>query len=88
MPVFLDRQMDAPYGHADRWYMEGPFVTDGSPDLGFQYPYTPREVYQKGIAMTQQYCKQQYGKRFEQLDGNTQDSVLQGLEANDIDFAA
>lgn len=88
VPIFLDRQMDSPYGHAERWYMEGPFDLDGSPDLGFQYPYSPREVYQKGIAMTQQYCRQEHGKRFEQLDGDTQDTVLKGLEANDIDFAS
>ncbi|GHB34113.1 gluconate 2-dehydrogenase subunit 3 family protein [Salinicola rhizosphaerae] len=88
VPVFIDRQMDSPYGHAERWYMEGPYVLDGSPDLGFQYPYTPRDVYQKGIAMTQQYCQQQHGKRFDQLDADTQDSVLKALEANDIDFAS
>lgn len=86
VPVFIDRQMDSSYGHAERWYMEGPFVLDGSPDLGFQYPYTPRDVYQKGIAMTQQYCQQQYDKRFEQLDNDTQVEVLEALEANDIDF--
>ncbi|WP_445621289.1 gluconate 2-dehydrogenase subunit 3 family protein [Kushneria sp. Sum13] len=87
VPVFIDRQMDSPYGHAERWYMQGPFVLDGSPDLGFQYPYTPRDVYQKGIAMTQAYCQQQYGKRFEALDNDTRDTVLKALEANDIDFA-
>ncbi|WP_204352697.1 gluconate 2-dehydrogenase subunit 3 family protein [Salinicola halophilus] len=88
VPIFIDGQMDSPYGHAERWYMEGPYVLDGSPDLGFQYPYTPREVYQKGIAMTQAYCQQQHGKRFEQLDGDAQDRVLQALEANDVDFAS
>ncbi|REC96623.1 gluconate 2-dehydrogenase subunit 3 family protein [Kushneria indalinina] len=87
VPVFIDRQMDAPYGHAERWYMEGPFVA-GSSDLGFQYPYTPREVYQRGIALTQRWCQQHHDARFESLEADTRDQVLSALEQGEVDFAA
>ncbi|GHC31683.1 hypothetical protein GCM10010082_27410 [Kushneria pakistanensis] len=87
VPVFIDRQLDGDYGHATDWYMEGPFVA-GSPDLGFQYPYTPREVYQRGIALTQRWCQQTHGASFDALDAQTRDQVLSDLEKGNIDFAA
>jgi gluconate 2-dehydrogenase gamma chain len=50
VPIFIDRQMDMPYGHGAYFYMQGPFHIDAPPTLGYQLQYTPRELYRLGIA--------------------------------------
>ncbi len=34
VPEFIDRQMDAVFGHAAIWYMQGPFV-ESAPEFGY-----------------------------------------------------
>jgi hypothetical protein len=36
VPVFIDRQLDLPYGHGAYFYMQGPFHPDAHPTLGYQ----------------------------------------------------
>jgi gluconate 2-dehydrogenase gamma chain len=48
VPEFIDREMDGAFGHAAKWYMQGPFAS-GPPELGYQSPLTPRAVYRAGI---------------------------------------
>src|SRR5579871_2862076 len=50
VPEFIDRQMEAPYGHGAYFYMQGPFHPDAAPTLGYQLQYAPREIYRVGIA--------------------------------------
>ena len=52
VPEFIDRQMEAPYGHGAYFYMQGPFHPDAAPTLGYQLQYTPREIDRDGIADT------------------------------------
>jgi len=42
VPEFIDRQMEAPYGHGAYFYMPGPFHPDAAPTLGYQLQYAPR----------------------------------------------
>ncbi|KAF1046009.1 gluconate 2-dehydrogenase subunit 3 family protein [Xylophilus sp.] len=87
VPEFIDRQMDAAFGHAAIWYMQGPFV-DSPPEFGYQGKLPPRDVYRAGIAATDGWCRQQFGgKRFAQLDADQQDEVLRGLESGKIALA-
>lgn len=83
---FIDRQMDAVFGHAAIWYMQGPFV-ESPPEFGYQGKLAPRDVYRAGIAATDAHCKTTLaGKTFAALDSSKQDAVLKGLESGDIKF--
>lgn len=86
VPEFIDRQMDAVFGHAAIWYMQGPFV-ESAPEFGYQGRLAPRDVYRAGIAALDMHCKRNYSDQsFAQLDAAKQDSVLKGLESGDIKF--
>jgi gluconate 2-dehydrogenase gamma chain len=81
---FIDRQMDLPYGHGAYAYMQGPFVPESHPTLGYQLRYTPRELYRLGIAGADAACERDFGKRFADLGPSEQDKVLGGLEGNSL----
>ncbi len=85
VPVFIDRQMQTPYGEGGLWYMQGPFHTNESPQLGYQLKFTPRETYRTGIADVQQYCRDTFdGKPFQSLTEEEQIGVLTDLEKGRI----
>ena len=84
VPEFIDRQMEAPYGHGAYFYMHGPFLTDLSPTLGYQLRYTPRELYRSGIASVDAACRQANGKVFAELTAADQDAFLTALEHNTV----
>lgn len=82
---YIDGQLAGGYGRGERWYMQGPFVTDKGPDFGYQIPQTPAQVYRLGIAAADAHCAAAYqGKRFAALPPETQDAVLQGLEEGKV----
>ncbi|RZA05106.1 MAG: gluconate 2-dehydrogenase subunit 3 family protein, partial [Proteobacteria bacterium] len=39
---FIDRQMNTPYATGALWYMQGPFVTDAAPQMGYQLQLVPQ----------------------------------------------
>jgi gluconate 2-dehydrogenase gamma chain len=84
VPVFIDRQMDLPYGHGAYFYMQGPFHTDAPPSLGYQLQYTPREVYRLGIAAADSACKQAKGQVFSNLPHLDQEQFLTSLERGNV----
>ena len=80
VPEFIDREMEGAFGHGANWYMQGPFAS-GTPELGYQSPLTPREVYRAGIAAVDAHCRRQFSnKPFSELPTAQQDSVLASLE--------
>lgn len=83
VPVFIDRQMEQPYGYGQLWYMQPPFA-EAIPELGYQSSLVPRETYRRGIAAVDRYCQQQYHADFADLTAAQQDEVLTGLEAGRI----
>lgn len=84
VPEFLDRQMDAIFGTAALWYMQGPFVAS-APEFGYQDQLPPRDVYRAGIAAVDRYCEAHFGaKTFALLEGAAQDQLLHGLESGVI----
>ena len=92
VPVFLDRQMQLPYGHGAYWYMQGPFHPEVAATLGYQMRMAPRELYRAGIAAVERAARQAYGKAFAELDAAKRDAVLtladQGKLAHDADVGA
>jgi gluconate 2-dehydrogenase gamma chain len=86
VPEFIDRQMDAVFGHAAIWYMQSPFVS-AKPEFGYQAALAPRDVYRAGIAAADSYCKKTFsGKTFAQLDAANQDATLKLAEAGTLQF--
>jgi len=81
VPEFIDRQMEAPYGHGAFWYMRGPFKTDGEPTLGYQLRLTPRQLYRAAIAAIDDWCSKTHGAVFASLDEPTREAVLHQLES-------
>jgi gluconate 2-dehydrogenase gamma chain len=79
VPYFIDRLLTTEYGSGARFYNQGPFGPTTALQ-GYQLPLTPPEVYRVGIAATNRYCEQKYGKRFAQLEAARQDEVLTGLQ--------
>lgn len=82
VPVFIDRQLAGAYGIAADWYMEGPFDPAANPQLGFQSPLTPAEIYRQGIALFDGWCRQALGSPFAALAPERQDQALKLLEKN------
>jgi gluconate 2-dehydrogenase gamma chain len=87
VPVFLDRQLDSPYGYGAFAYMQGPFLTNLPPQLGYQLSYAPRELYQLGIAASDTQCRQLHGHSFFQLETAQQDDYLSKLERGLVQLA-
>jgi len=84
--VFIDRQLKGPYGSSEGLYMLGPF-TKGTKEQGPQSPVTPAELYRKGLAGLEKYCKANNGgKTFVQLSADQQDDVLKKIEAGEVKF--
>ena len=86
VPVFIDRQMETPYGHGKLWYMQGPFHPDESPDMGYQMNLNPRQIYRHGIAETNGYCVKHHDKAFADLSTDLQVEVLKALDAGAPQF--
>ncbi|POF62212.1 gluconate 2-dehydrogenase [Novacetimonas maltaceti] len=86
VPRFIDLQMDTPYGRGEMWYMHAPFV-EGPPNLGYQLPYPPREVYRRGIAGANAWCLHNDGADFAALSPERQDEVLAMMERGEMMFA-
>ncbi|WP_347559025.1 gluconate 2-dehydrogenase subunit 3 family protein [Robbsia sp. KACC 23696] len=86
VPVFLDKQMDTPYGHGQLWYMQGPFHPDQPPEMGYQLNLTPRQIFRLGIAESETYANSAHGKSFVELAKDLQLQVLKEIEAGKAHF--
>lgn len=86
VPEFIDRQMEGEFGHAARWYTQGPFIS-AAPEFGYQGKATPREVYRAGIAAIDNHCINNCnGKRFADNDAFLQDQILKDVESGHLKF--
>ncbi|WON78494.1 gluconate 2-dehydrogenase subunit 3 family protein [Serratia sp. UGAL515B_01] len=87
VPVFIDKQMETPYGHGGLWYMHPPFIP--SPlELGYQSKLTPRDTYRICIRELNTHCHQQYQKVFADLEHSQQEQILTALEKGELDCDA
>lgn len=86
VPIFIDQQLAGDLG--SEVYLEGPFDLNAPATLGYQLPFTPQEVYRKGIAALERACQASHGTHFALLDLPTRGQVLGQLQSGQIDFAA
>ncbi|WP_431306755.1 gluconate 2-dehydrogenase subunit 3 family protein [Ewingella americana] len=85
VPVFIDKQMELPYGYGHLWYMHPPFAK-AVPELGYQSSLVPRETYRQGIKVINQHCQQQFQKPFADLSHEQQDAMLHDLDGGKLTF--
>lgn len=52
---------------------------------GWQYPMSPAEAYDYSLDYVEEYCQNEYGSSFVDLDPGQQDAVLEALESGDVD---
>ncbi|MBT0725331.1 gluconate 2-dehydrogenase subunit 3 family protein [Rosenbergiella sp. S61] len=85
VPIYIDKQMELPYGYGHLWYMQSPF-SDAEPELGYQSSSVPRETWRRGIRGLNQWCHKQHKAEFSQLDHVTQESILHKIEDGALNF--
>ena len=82
--VFIDRQLDGPYGRSAGLYVRPPFA-EGVHDRGPQGAASPAQRYRTGLAAIDARCRAAYaGKRFADLPPDQQDALLTGLQLGEI----
>jgi gluconate 2-dehydrogenase gamma chain len=88
VPTFIDRQLDGPYGRAQRWYMLGPW-RPGTEQQGYQSRLTPAQMYRFAIKAIEAHVREKYeGKQFAQLSTDDQDKLLSAMEKDEIKLHA
>jgi gluconate 2-dehydrogenase gamma chain len=87
VPEFLDRQLDTPYGYGAFAYMQGPFLKDSPPELGYQLSYTPRELYRLGIAAADVQSRKLHARLFFELELVQQEDFLTQLEHGTVQLS-
>ena len=85
VPVFIDQQLHGDFG--SDVYLQGPFDVNAPATLGYQLPYTPQQIYQRGIRIIDAWCSQTHQKTFAELSPADKDAVLTALQHNEIKFA-
>ncbi len=83
---YIDQQLRGAWGTGAGQYRQGPWM-EGTPEQGYQLNMTPQELYRVGIARTNNYCKERYGKTFDELSDAQQDEILRSLERGTIELA-
>jgi len=88
VPVFIDRQLAGDFGAARDWFMLGPHYPDANPQLGYQTPLTPAQIYREAIAAFDAWCTRAHGAVFARLDPTVQDEALTALQGGKVDLPA
>ena len=83
--TFIDRQMAGFYGRGQHWYMKGPY-SQGTATQGYQSEHPPAILYRLALAELETYCASQHEARFVDLSEEQQDTVLTGLDEEEIEF--
>lgn len=86
VPIFIDQQLAGDLGN--EIYLEGPFDLEAPATMGYQLPYRPQDIYRKGIAAVEAWCKTTHGQPFALLELEKRDDVLKQLQGGQVDFVA
>jgi gluconate 2-dehydrogenase gamma chain len=81
--VFIDRQLAGPYGRFEGHYRSGPFQ-HGTKEQGPQSPLAPAPHYRAALAALDSYCRKKHGAKFADLNDQSKDEILTGLEHGSI----
>jgi gluconate 2-dehydrogenase gamma chain len=80
VPTYIDRQLAGAWGAGAQLYRSGPWTTTAAPEMGYQLPFTPAELFRKALrALTDEFQKLNRGG-FGALATDEQDAYLRALE--------
>ncbi|MBU3894224.1 Gluconate 2-dehydrogenase subunit 3 precursor [Serratia rubidaea] len=83
--VFIDNQLAGDYGKAKWKYNQGPFE-NGTESQGNQSPYSPAEIYRKGLQELDTHCTRLFNKSFTELSHDMQDAYLEKMESGEFTY--
>jgi gluconate 2-dehydrogenase gamma chain len=85
VPHYIDLQLAGAWGAGERLYRSGPWA-QGTPQQGYQLPYTPAELYRTALRGMADDLQRTRHARFEQLPGPEQDAYLTRLQTTPVDL--
>lgn len=88
VPNYIDKQLGGAWGAGENLYRHGPFKLDSMPQLGYQLPYTPAELFRRALGALDAHFAQA-GLAFATLPAEAQDAFirdqLEGGGLGDLD---
>ena len=85
VPFFIARQLAGAWGAGERLYRSGPWIA-GTPEQGYQLPYTPAELFRTALAALRQKEAAGNGPPFARQPAAAQDEWLRGLQTGHDDL--
>lgn len=85
VPYFIDKQLAGPYGSNKFDYMVAP-VQEVDVDSSYQTLMTRGDVFIEGVRKMNKKSMKDHDENFYDLEGETQDEILQAMEAGEIDL--
>src|SRR5699024_162880 len=85
VPFYIDKQLAGSYGSNKYDYMQGP-VQEVDVQSSYQTLMTRGEVFIEGLRKLNTESQSNHDDAFYDLDGDTQDELLQAMEAGEIDL--
>jgi gluconate 2-dehydrogenase gamma chain len=79
VPNYIDRQLGGAWGAGERLYRSGPWQP-GTPQQGYQLPFTPAELFRNGLRGILEDVQTRYRTTFDMMPGADQDAYLQSLQ--------
>lgn len=88
VPNYIDKALGGLWGAGENLYKSGPFDPKAIPELGYQLPYTPADLFRKALNALDAHSKSS-GLPFPQMSPEAQDSFiaeqLEGGGLGDLD---
>lgn len=75
VPNFIDKQLGGAWGQGERLFMGGPWDPNAIPQLGYQLPYAPADLFRRSVGAIGRQLQAQ-GKTFAGLPPDDQDAYL------------
>ncbi len=85
VPVYIDRQLGGAWGAGAGRYQSGPW-RPGEPELGYQLPFTPAELFRNAIRAIAAELEASDAGAFASRDPTAQDDYLRSLEEDERDL--
>lgn len=84
VPIFMDQQLAGDLG--SEIYLDGPFDLKAPKTMGYQLPYTPQDIFRKGIRAVDAWCQGKHQKNFAALSEAQRSEVLGKIQSGAVDF--
>nr|WP_269448161.1 gluconate 2-dehydrogenase subunit 3 family protein [Lentibacillus sp. JNUCC-1] len=84
VPYFIDKQLAGFWGSNSKDYTKGPFKPQASDTHGLQSKMNRGEMFLVGLQRMQEISKKDHDEKFYDLDGETQDAILESFESGDV----